>query len=195
MFKKSILSIVKNSYIDKNARVLSFSKVYNSNIGSYTYVGRNSLIVQAKIGKYCSIAEGVKIGVAKHPIAYVSTSPMFYKKKSILGNGFSINDFEEYSQSIVGNDVWIGMNSIIMPGIRIGDGAIIGANSVVTKNVEPYSIVGGVPSRLIRKRFDEDTINNLLEICWWNFNEKKIKKKAYLFNDIDSFLRNINREL
>ncbi|MDU4738665.1 CatB-related O-acetyltransferase [Clostridium sp.] len=191
MFKKSILSIVRNSSINRNARVLSFTKVYDSSIGSYTYIGRNSLIIKAKIGKYCSIAEGVKIGIAKHPTNYVSTSPVFYNKRNVLGKSFSVNKFEEYSQSVIGNDVWIGMNSIIMPGIIIGDGAIIGTNSVVTKNVEPYSIVGGVPARVIRRRFNEETINNLLEICWWDFNDVEIKENAYLFNDINKFLEEI----
>lgn len=191
MFKKSILSIVKNSCIDKNARVLSFTKVYDSNVGSYTYIGRNSLIVKCKIGKYCSIAEGVKIGVAKHPINYVSTSPIFYNEKNVLGKSFAANDFEEYSQSIIGNDVWIGMNSIIMPGVVIGDGAVIGANAVVTRNVDPYSIVGGVPARLIGKRFDEEAIRNLLEICWWDFNDEKIKLYANKFSNIDEFIKSI----
>ena len=92
--------------------------------------------------------------------------------------------------AIIGNDVWIGSNVLLLPGISIGDGAIIAAGAVVTKDIEPYSIVGGVPAKEIRKRCSEEKIKKLIQLKWWNWEEKTIAKKIELFWDIDKFLSN-----
>ena len=92
---------------------------------------------------------------------------------------------------MIGNDVWIGSNVIIMSGVRIGDGAVIAAGAIVTKNVEPYSIVGGVPAKTIRRRFEENQIEYLRKIEWWNRSEDWIKKNAASFTDIEYFIKNI----
>ena len=96
--------------------------------------------------------------------------------------------FEEFKAQIeIGNDVWIGDSAIIMDGVKIGDGSIIAAGAVVTKDVPPYAIVGGVPAKIIRYRFDEDDINFLLELSWWEKDKKWIKENAEKFSDIRNF--------
>ena len=128
------------------------------------------------IGKFCAIASGVEfiMNGANHRMCSVTTYPF-----NIMGNGWEksvpkIQDLPFKGDTVVGNDVWIGQNVTIMPGIKIGDGAIVAANSVVTKNVAPYTIVGGNPAKHIRSRFDEKLIQFLLELRWWNWPPKKI---------------------
>ena len=124
------------------------------------------------IGKFCQLGSGVKfiMGPANHRISSISTYPF-----NVFGGTWSENTPAHLSQlpfkgdTIVGNDVWIGRESVIMPGVKIGDGIIIAAHSVVTKDIEPYSIVGGNPAKLIRKRFDDELISLLLKTQWWNF--------------------------
>lgn len=188
MFNISLLSRIRNSVIDNRSKVLAFCRVYNSKINKYTYVGRGSNIINTNIGAFCSIAPGTKIGLAKHPINMISTSPVFYSKKNILKKCFKEYSFEEYDKTVIGNDVWIGLNCIIKSGITIGDGAIIGAGSIVTKDVEPYTIVAGVPAKKIRKRFSEEQINKLIEIKWWEWEDEKIEKYSDAFNEVDRFI-------
>ena len=130
------------------------------------------------IGKFCAIATGVKfiMNGANHKISGFSTYPF-----QIFGNGWEKvtpqpQDLPFKGDTIIGNDVWIGYESVIMPGVRIGDGAIIAAKSVVVSDVDPYAIVGGNPAKLIRKRFSEDIIETLLEIAWWNWDIEKISQ-------------------
>lgn len=144
--------------------------LYNSSIGSFTYVGANCKIKNAEIGKFCSIGEDVKIGLGIHPTNLKSTHPGFYAKDSSY-YGFEPTEkltIPEYRQVKIGNDVWIGTNAIILDGVTIGDGAVVGAGAVVTKDILPYAIVGGVPAKLIRYRFDEETIASLVKEQWWN---------------------------
>jgi acetyltransferase-like isoleucine patch superfamily enzyme len=167
------------STIGLNCHILENSLVLNSNIKSYSYIGRNSIIQNANIGSYCSIANDVFIGLGMHPTNYFSTSPLFYRST----NTFRINllsadcDFVEYSPIQIGNDVWIGARAIIIDGVTIGDGAIIAAGAVVTKDVPPYAIVAGVPARLIRYRFPPDRIENILSLQWWLWPLSEIKDR------------------
>ena len=128
------------------------------------------------IGKFCALATGIKfiMNGANHRISGFSTYPF-----NIFGNGWEKvtpeNDELPYKgDTIIGNDVWIGYESIIMPGVTIGDGAIIAAKSVVVKDIPPYSIVGGNPAKIIKQRFSNETIKALLEIAWWNWDIQKI---------------------
>ncbi|MDJ0662139.1 MAG: CatB-related O-acetyltransferase [Crocosphaera sp.] len=126
------------------------------------------------IGKFCAIASDVKfiMNGGNHPINYFTTYPF-----SIFGHAWENTmsvEGNSKGDTIVGNDVWLGYNALIMPGVNIGDGAIIATNSVVTKDVEPYTIVGGNPAKLIRKRFSDQVIKLLLELQWWNWSIEKI---------------------
>lgn len=127
------------------------------------------------IGKFCMIASGVQfiMNGANHLTDALSTYPF-----AVFGNGWEhAMDGREYpfkGNTVIGNDVWIGYQATIMAGVHIGDGAIIATNSTVVKDVEPYSIVGGNPARLIKKRFPEETIQKLLELKWWDWSTEKI---------------------
>ena len=134
-----------------------------------------------KIGKFCMIASGVSfiMNGANHLTKSLSAYPF-----AIFGNGWEhAMDGREYpvkGDTVIGNDVWIGHKATIMPGITIGDGAIIAAHSVVINDVEPYSIVGGNPAKVIRKRFDDETIDHLLELRWWDWSEERITRNLHV---------------
>ncbi len=130
------------------------------------------------IGKFCAISRGVKfiMNGANHKMSGFSTYPF-----EIFGNSWErvTPKPEEYpfkGDTLIGNDVWLGYEAVIMPGVKIGDGAIIAAKSVVTKDVVPYTIVGGNPAKLIRQRFADDVVQTLLEIAWWNWDVEKITR-------------------
>lgn len=141
----------------------------------YPYVNNDRL----KIGKFCSIACGAKFlfNGANHTLNSLSTYPF-----PVMANEWDLqvpvtDAWDNKGDIIVGNDVWIGFEAVIMAGVTIGDGAIIGSRAVVTKDIEPYSIVGGVPAKLIRKRFTDSKIAELLELKWWNWDEEEIRQK------------------
>ena len=128
------------------------------------------------IGKFCAIAKDVKfiMNGANHKISGLSSYPF-----SIFSNGWEkvipkSGELPYKGDTVIGNDVWIGYDSLIMPGVKIGDGAIIASRSVVIKDVEPYTVVGGNPAKEIKKRFSDDIIDRLLKIAWWNWPKEKI---------------------
>lgn len=160
----------------------------NVEMGDYSYVNSNTEIRNARIGKFTCIGPKVTIGLGIHPVDLVSIHPAFYTNKK----DYYFADrsyFDEFSTVIIGSDVWIGNGATILDGVSIGHGAIIGAGAVVTKDVEPYSIMGGVPAKLIRKRFDEPKIQKLLELCWWDWPLEIVEKKASTFRNVDQFLK------
>jgi len=148
------------------------------------------------LGKFCMLASGVEfiMNGANHLSQAVSAYPF-----AIFGGDWS-NSMEGKSyptkgDTVIGNDVWIGYRACILPGVTIGDGAIIGSFSVVTKDVPPYTIVGGNPAKPIRKRFDDETIASLLKLAWWNWPIERITKYAhYLTGDINLFLRALKED-
>ena len=164
--------------LDKNSRVLHNSILNNVRLGSYSYIGRNCLIQNVRIGKFCSIANDVMIGLGSHPIDHFSTSPLFYRKS----NSFNISLvkenllFEEYSAIVIENDVWIGARVTILDGVTIGNGAIIAAGALVTKDVPAYAIVGGVPSKVIKYRFESSKIESFLRKKMVGFKFRRNKK-------------------
>jgi len=192
--KSSIFAFIHKSIIDPTSAVLFGSKVYWSEIERYTFIGNNCFVIHSTIGSFCSIAGNVMIGGGKHPLNFVSTSPVFYSERNVLKKCFNKIDFEEYDKTIIGNDVWIGSNAFIKGGVRIGHGSVIGAHAVVTKDIEPYSIVVGNPAKIVRKRFDDATIDKLLKTKWWDLNEELLKLRAHKFQHVEEFL-NSAREL
>lgn len=187
-FKKIIRGkCIINSRIDKTAKINSGANIVDSSIGRYTYTCYDDEIINAEIGNFCSISDEVVIGGAEHPMEWVSTSPVFQNvKHSGPKRKFSEFDFEGSKRTIVGNDVWIGRRAIIKAGVKIGDGAVIGSGTVVTKDVPPYAVVAGVPAKIIRYRFDEETIKKLLETKWWLIEETEISKLArYIKNPLE----------
>lgn len=143
------------------------------------------------IGKFCSIACGAKFifNSANHTLKSLSTYtfPLFFEEWDLPKSEVA-EAWDNKGDIVIGNDVWIGYDALIMAGVKIGDGAIIGARAVVTKDVEPYSIVGGVPAKEIRKRFSTDIIDRLQKLEWWNWPDNKIRNaiSAIQCCDIDT---------
>lgn len=168
------------------------SKELHVRIGKYTY-GLNSSTATfhtqiEEIGAFCSINNTASIGSVNHPIKFVSTHPFLYREN----RGFVNQDNFEHlgnKKVVIGNDVWIGAHTVILPGVNIGNGAIIGAGAVVTKDVPPYAIVGGVPAKIIRYRFSQDIIEAMQEIQWWNWDDEKIKENLDLFYNPEEFVK------
>lgn len=174
--------------VDKTSKVCSKSELTNCEIDKYTYIGYGCFMVNTKIGRFCSIADRVSIGGAMHPMQYVSTSPVFHAGDNALGINFSHHMIPDTSISIIENDVWIGQGAFIKAGVTIGTGAVIGMGAVVTRNVGPYEVWAGNPARLIRKRFDDLCIQQLLESKWWDLRDDELKEYAESFNEPSAFL-------
>lgn len=191
---------VASSSVFEGHNYIGRDTFFSGSLGYASYVG-NEAALMGKIGKYCSIASGVKVINGFHPTCEgVSTHPAFYSTKNSVGLSCVNEDcFEEYRYAdtekryavVVGNDVWIGTDAILMAGVTIGDGAVIAAGAVVTKDVAPYSIVGGVPAKEIKKRFDEEKIEDLLKLQWWNKDEKWMQQNADKFMDTDRFFAEV----
>ena len=183
LMSKIQIASIKNSEIDSTAKVYEKSALNKVKLGRYSYVGKNTNITDAKIGSFCSIGAGCQIGGGVHPTSMVSTSPVFLKGKSAVGYNFGSLEYEPSITVIIENDVWIGSGVFIKAGVTIGTGAIVGAHAVVTHDVEPYTIVAGVPAGVVRKRFDDDIIQKLEDIKWWDWSDEKIKKYSEYFGD------------
>ena len=197
-FGKHVRINSKTEFEGYNA-IYDKSELTSSYIGFGSYIANNSIIRGAKIGRFCSIGDNVRTGLGLHPTSvFVSTHPAFFSLNKQAGFTFAkeqkfaehkyIDEERKYYVEI-GNDVWIGNNVMIQDGNTIGDGAIIAAGAIVTKDVEPFSIVGGVPAKIIKKRFTEEQIKKLLAIKWWIWSFEKIKKNHSMFGHIDKFLK------
>ncbi|MEA4821534.1 MAG: CatB-related O-acetyltransferase [Erysipelotrichales bacterium] len=164
----------------------SGSHIVDSKFGDYSYCGYDCEILSCTIGKYCSIASEVTIGQASHNMDYVSTSPVFIKEKSVISKKFAKLDASQISETWIGNDVWIGKNAMIKSGIKVGNGAVVGMGAIVTKDVPDYAVVVGNPAQVIRFRFNEETINKLLEIKWWDKDEELLEGTGeYMKSPVD----------
>jgi len=193
--------IFAKTYFEGNNALFPFSHITNSVIGEGSYIQRNCNIEKTKIGKYCSIADNVRTSFGTHPTSvFVSTYPAFYydttsqlnysfyKQNVPLFSYYKCVDAECKYLVEIGNDVWIGSHVLIMDGVKIGDGAVIAAGAVVTKDVAPYTIVGGIPAKVIKRRFDEAQIQFLLKYRWWDRGYDWINENQSLLTNINSFM-------
>lgn len=175
-----------------------FCNIQQTKLGKFTYIGYGSTLSHASIGRFCSIASNVKIGLGMHPVNQVSTSPVFYSHQNVFHKKWSkeSSNTPEWLEVTIGHDVWIGANAIVMGGVHIGHGAVIAAGAVVTKDVTPYAVVGGVPAKLIRMRFPDNVVQSLLESRWWENDEDRLMVETRFFCDPVAFLhhREQNRE-
>lgn len=207
---KSILK--QRTYINKGTTLRGKNYIgkgtvlSNVDFGYGSYISSNSDLSNCRVGKYCSFGPNIVSIGGKHPIKdFVSIHPAFYSLKN--ASGFSYIDSDVSSESgekifsentfvddkkgyfyEIGNDVWIGANVSIAQGVHIGDGAVVGANALVLKDIEPYGIYVGVPAKKIGQRFSDEDIKKLLELKWWEKDEKWIKEHAKEFSNIGSFL-------
>jgi chloramphenicol O-acetyltransferase type B len=186
----SYMANVSNTIFGKYNWIGKGSYIANSVIGDFTYITENSVILESNIGKFCSIGPNVRIAPGKHPTSvYVSTHSSIYSNPENLVRNFVKKAVYNYDRKVViGNDVWIGANVVIIDGITIGDGVVIAANSVVTKNVLPYLIIGGTPAKPIKKRFEDSEIEFLLHYQWWNKPEKFIQENISIWWSIKDFM-------
>lgn len=159
-------------------------------VGDYTYIGSYANINNTSIGKFCSIGPHFYCGMGIHPLNGISTHPMFYSTSEQNGKTLvTENRFNEYKRTVIGNDVFIGVNVTVLDGVRIGDGAVIGAGAVVTEDIPPYAIAVGVPAKVVKMRFDDITINRLLQLKWWDFDPSEYPNIVNDFFNIDEFLK------
>lgn len=158
------------------------SVFHDLRIGAYSYIqGGARCYGMVEIGRYCSIGENFLANLPYHPTSWLSTSPCQYKRDQFddwLEDGLPMKKMvapdNKRGVVVIGNDVWIGRNVTILRGVTIGDGSIIGAGTIVTHDVAPYSIVAGIPARLIRQRFPPDVAHNLMELKWWEFDRNDL---------------------
>ena len=183
-------------YFGGNNVILDDSSFVDSTLERYSTIGRRCSILNTNVGKFCSIGSEVMIGLERHPSrGFISTYGAFYIGKPTGIPAFLNKEiFKEGLPTQIGNDVWIGTRALILGGISVGDGAIIGAGAIVTKDVEPYSVVAGIPAKVLRKRYSAKNIKRLVDFAWWNKDISWIRRNASAFADEDKFFEIIEHD-
>jgi phosphonate metabolism protein (transferase hexapeptide repeat family) len=171
---------LREAEIGRRCEILANTRVEYSSLGDYSYLGENCDVADTVIGKFTAIANAVRIGAPNHPMERPSQHrftycPEYYEASATRDHAF-FGD-RRAARVVIGNDCWIGHGAIILPNVSVGDGAVIAAGAVVSRNVTPYTIVGGVPARPIRKRFSDAVAERLRRIAWWDWPDEVIFKR------------------
>jgi virginiamycin A acetyltransferase len=190
----NLFSCLRGIYKDNRIERYECEKNFGFSVGRYSYgftQFQYPWINLESIGSYCSIAKNVSITGWNHPYTYITTSPVAYHptrgfvEKEELEPSF----YEKNKKVVIGNDVWIGDNVTILPSVKIGNGAVVGAGSVVTKDVPDYTIVVGIPAKVVKYRFTEKEIEILNRIKWWQWSHEKVKENIVLFRNPNEFFK------
>lgn len=174
--------------INKASAICSGSELNRVTLDRYSYVGNRCFMNNVKVGAFCSIADKCSIGGAAHPLDRVSSSPVFHEGRNIMHKNFATFKSIPTPETVIENDVWIGMGAYIKSGVTVHNGAVVGMGSVVTKDIPAYEIWAGNPAKKIGQRFDNDVIKSLEELQWWNWDEKKIAENAHLFDKVEDLI-------
>lgn len=183
---------VRSSSLGKYTEVGENAKIVESFLGDYSYAMDRCNIIYSRIGKFVNIASDVRLNPGNHPLEWVSQHHFLYRRKMY---GFADQDKSSFfgwrrmQKVTVGHDVWIGHKAIILPDVTIGNGAVVAAGAIVTKDVAPYTIVAGVPAKPLRSRFPESVWKCLEKIAWWDWDHDTLTERLDDFYDIRSFIQ------
>jgi acetyltransferase-like isoleucine patch superfamily enzyme len=190
-----ISSHVVECEFEKHVVIFDNCKLFSSKIGAYSYIQMNGRIFHCTIGKFCSIASSVSIAPGMHDMSRVTTHPSFYFFTSVLPKIFvTSNKLQLYKKVTIGHDVWIGEKVVILDGVTIGNGAVIASGAIVIKDVEPYEVVGGVPAKHIKYRFDKQTIEIIHDSQWWNYSDEWFEKNHELMLNTAEFIEYLRND-